>query len=113
MTTGWDLRTRITAAFVVLFIAWQLLLPAAMLFAHRPARFGWQMYSALPDLPEAWLVDAAGHETQVELGPLFAENRAEIDYAAALRAGLCELPGAAAVKVREPAQPSPELIECP
>jgi hypothetical protein len=105
-------RARITVVFVVMFMAWQLLVPAAMLFAHRPARFGWQMYSALPDLPEAWVVDAAGDETRVELGMLFAESRAEIDYAAALRAGLCDLPGAVAVKVREPDEPSPQQIAC-
>jgi hypothetical protein len=113
MTARWDRRTRITAALVVLFVAWQLLVPAAMLFTQRPARFGWQMYSALPDLPRAWLLDAAGRETPVELSPQFAEARAEIDYGAALRAGLCNLPGTVAVKLWEPDEPSPELIECP
>jgi hypothetical protein len=113
MTAAWERRTLITAAFVVLFMAWQLLVPAAMLFTQRPARFGWQMYSALPDLPRAWLLDAAGQETSVEVSSLFAENRAEIDYAAALRAGLCDLPGTAAVKLWEADKPSPELIECP
>lgn len=113
MTATFDRRTLITAAFLVLFVAWQLLIPAAMLLTQRPARFGWQMYSALPDLPQAWLLDAAGHETAVEVSPLFAKSRAEIDYAAALRAGLCDLPGTVAVKLWEPDEASPELIECP
>jgi hypothetical protein len=113
MTTGRDRRTTITAVLVALFVAWQLLVPAAMLFAQRPARFGWQMYSAVPDLPQAWLLDAAGAETPVEVSPLFAKSRAEIDYAAALRAGLCEVPGTVAVKLWEPDEASPELIECP
>lgn len=113
MTARWERRTLITAAFVVLFVAWQLLVPAGMLFAERPARFGWQMYSALPDLPQAWLIDGAGHETPVDVSSLFAESRAEIDYAAALRAGLCDLPGAITVKLREADRPSPELIKCP
>jgi hypothetical protein len=113
MTAFRERRTQIIAAFVVLFVAWQLLVPAAMLFAQRPARFGWQMYSALPDLPRAWLLDAAGHETAVEVSTLFAKDRAEIDYAAALRAGLCDLPGTVAVKLWEPDAASPELIECP
>jgi hypothetical protein len=71
------------------------------------------MYSALPDLPRAWLLDAAGNETPVEVSPLFAENRAEIDHAAALRAGLCNLPGVVAVRLWEVDKPSPENIECP
>jgi hypothetical protein len=113
MTARWDRRTRITAVLVALFVAWQLIVPAAMLFTQRPARFGWQMYSALPNLPRAWLLDAAGQETAVEVSPLFAKSRAEIDYAAALRAGLCDLPGTVAVKLWEADKPLPELIECP
>jgi hypothetical protein len=107
-----DRRTLVIGAIIVLFVAWQVLVPAAMLFAHRPARAGWQMYSALPDLPRAWVVDASGHEQPVVVSPLFAENRAEIDYAAALGAGLCDVSGAVAVKVWEADQPAPELIEC-
>jgi hypothetical protein len=106
-------RTQFIAVFVVVFVAFQLVVPAVTLFAHRPARFGWQMYSALPDLPQAWLVDAAGKETRVELGPLFAESRAEIDYAAALRSGLCHLPGTASVKLLEPDATVPEIVDCP
>lgn len=113
MTIGWDRRTRITAILIALFVAWQLLVPAAMLFMQRPARFGWQMYSALPGLPRAWLLDAAGRETAADISTLFAKDRAEIDYAAVLRAGLCDLPGTVAVKLWEPDEPSPELIECP
>ena len=107
-----DRRTLVIGAIIVLFLAWQVLVPAAMLLAHRPARAGWQMYSALPHLPQAWVVDASGHEQPVEVSPLFAENRAEIDYAAALRAGLCNASGAVAIKIWEPGQPAPELIEC-
>lgn len=107
-----DRRTLVIGAIIVLFLAWQILVPAAMLLAHRPARAGWQMYSALPDLPRAWVIDASGHEEPVQVPTLFAENRAEIDYAAALRAGLCDSSGAVAVKIWETDQPAPELIEC-
>lgn len=113
MTARSDRRTLIAAAFVVLFVAWQLLVPAGMLFAERPARFGWQMYSALPDLPQAWLLDGAGHETPVDVSLVFAESRAEIDYAAALVGGLCDVPGTVAVRLWEPDERSPELIDCP
>ena len=113
MTIGRKRSSRLVAAAIALFVAWQLLMPAALLFANRPAPFGWQMYSALPDLPRAWVLDAEGRESPVDLRTLFAETRAEIDYAAALRAGLCNLPAVVAVKVQEPERPSPELIECP
>jgi hypothetical protein len=107
-----DRRALVIGAFIAIFVACQVLVPSAMLFAHRPARAGWQMYSALPALPRAWLVDAAGHEEPVQVSSLFAESRAEIDYAAALRAGLCGVSGAVAVKLWRADEPAPELIEC-
>jgi hypothetical protein len=113
MTSSPERRTLVIGAIVVLFVAWQVLVPAAALFAPRPARVGWQMYSALPDLPRAWLLDAAGNETPVDVSRLFAENRAEIDYTASLRAGLCDVPGTVTVRLWEADKLSPELIECP
>ena len=95
------------------FLALQLLVPLIALFGPRPARFSWQMYSALPPVPHAWTVAADGTETPVDLETLFAVRRAEIDYAAVLRAGLCDASGAVAVKVQEDEGDEPELISCP
>jgi hypothetical protein len=112
MTSSTRGRTMVVGAILAVFMGWQLLVPALMLFAERPARYGWQMYSALPDLPRAWRIDSAGHEWEVEVASVFAEPRAEIHYSAVLRAGICELPDTVAMKLAERADSSPELIDC-
>lgn len=101
----------VVAAFVVVFLVWQLAVPTLALLGPRPERFGWQMYSAFPPLPEAWTVDASGGETPVDVKLHFGQLRAEIDFAAALRAGLCDASGAVAVKVSDP-RGTTEVIEC-
>jgi hypothetical protein len=108
---GWDRRTLAIAAFLAIFLLWQVAVPMAALLGPRPQRFGWQMYSTFPDLPKAWTVDAAGAETQVDVKQYFAQLRAEVDFAAALRAGLCDASGAAAVKVADP-RGTTETIQC-
>lgn len=97
---------------VVALLALQILVPLMALFGPRPARFSWQMYSALPPVPHAWTVAVDSTETPIDLGPLFAVQRAEIDYAAVLRAGLCDKVSAPAVKIQEDASTEPELILC-
>jgi hypothetical protein len=105
------LRYYVVATLVAAFLAIQVIVPAAALFGPRPARFSWQMYSALPDMPRAWVVEPDGSETALDLGQLFAVQRAEIDYAAVLRAGLCDATGAAAVRI-QPAHAEAEVIPC-
>lgn len=107
---GWN-RLTLVAAFLAVFLVWQLAMPTAALFGPRPERFGWQMYSAFPPLPQAWTVDASGAETPVDVKRFFAQLRAEIDFAAALRAGLCDASGAVAVRISDP-RGTTEVIEC-
>jgi hypothetical protein len=107
-----DRRTLAISVVVAAFLALQLLVPLAALFGPRPGRFAWQMYSALPRVPHAWAVAADGTETPIDLGPLFAVQRAEIDYVAVLRAGLCEVVPAPAVKLQGDKADDPELISC-
>lgn len=98
--------------FVAIFLAWQIIVPAAALFGPRPARGGWQMYSAFPDVPSVYLIDAAGHESQVDANQFFAQLRAEINFGAALRAGVCPASGAVAVKLVD-SHGATEVIACP
>jgi hypothetical protein len=106
----WDRRTLAAAAFVVVFVVVQFVLPVTALFGHRPVRGGWQMYSAFPDVPSVWLIDAAGHETQVDGTSFFAQLRAEVNFLAALRAAVCDASGAVAVKLSS--RGTTEVIEC-
>jgi hypothetical protein len=108
---GWNRHKLAVAAFVAIFLAWQLVVPAAALLGSRPQRFGWQMYSAFPDLPKAWTIDATRVETPVDVKQYFAQIRGEVNFAAALRSGLCDASGAVAVKVTE-AGGRTEIVEC-
>jgi hypothetical protein len=108
---GWSWRTLLVATFVATFLVWQLAVPVAALLGPRPQRFGWQMYSTYPDLPRAWTIDGGGVETPVDVTQHFAQLRAEVDFAAALRAGLCDASGAVAVKVADP-RGTTEIVQC-
>lgn len=99
------------SAFLAIFLVWQLVVPTAALFGPRPQRYGWQMYSTFPALPKAWTIDAQGVATPVEVKQYFANARAEMDFAAALRAGLCDASGAVAVKVSDP-RGTTETVRC-
>jgi hypothetical protein len=70
------------------------------------------MYSALPPVPQAWIVHADGSEEAVEVTSLFVVPRAEIDYAVALRDRLCAVSGAVEVRVQPDADAAPETISC-
>jgi hypothetical protein len=109
---GWNRRTLAVAAFIGIFVIWQIAVPASALLAPRPARFGWQMYSARPDLPKAWAIDASGVETPIDMEQVFAQVRAEIDFAAALRSAVCASSRAVAVRIQDPQRAGPELLTC-
>ncbi|HEX3220062.1 MAG TPA: hypothetical protein VHU77_08585 [Candidatus Limnocylindria bacterium] len=91
---GW-----LVPALIAAFLVVQLLVPTIALFGPRPARFGWQMYSALPDVPRAFVVEADGSEHEIDLQHLFAVQRAEIDYVAVLRTGVCDATSATAIRL--------------
>jgi hypothetical protein len=107
-----DRRTLAISVLIAAFLAVQLLVPMVALFGPRPARFSWQMYSALPRVPHAWTIAADGTERPMDLGALFAVQRSEIDYTAVLRAGLCDLTDDPVVKVRAGEAAAPEFIAC-
>jgi hypothetical protein len=104
--------TLLISVLMILFLGMQLAVPAAGLLGPRPARFSWQMYSALPDVPRAWTIAADGAEKPVDIAALFAVRRAEIDYTAVLRIGLCDVTGAPAVKIQANAGDEPVVIPC-
>jgi hypothetical protein len=107
-----SMRQSLALAFFVVFLVFQLTVPTFALFAARPARFGWQMYSALPNVPRAWTVKADGTEEPVDMTHLFAMQRAEIDYAAVMLAGLCDASDAVAIKVQGADSSTPEMVAC-
>jgi hypothetical protein len=105
-------KRRAASIAVAAFLAVQVVVPALALVGDRPGRFGWQMYSAFPGQPAAWVVEADGTEHPLDLGELFAVERAEIDYAAVLLSGLCDVTDAAAIKVERAGDTEPETVAC-
>jgi len=103
------IRNWLIATFAALFLLVQVALPVAALFGDRPGRFGWHMYSAVPDLPEVWVIRSDGSEMSVDLSRL-AKGRAEINYTTALWAALCEEPDVSAVRLLR--DDESELLSC-
>ncbi len=101
----------VRAVLLVLVAAAMIGIPAVQLFGHRPAPFGWQMYSALPGLPTAWTISDAGLATPVDLGELFARHRVEMDYRSLLLAALCG-DGVAAVRILPDGGAQTETVAC-
>jgi hypothetical protein len=108
----WSASAILAAAFIVGWLVVQLLTPALVLLAPRQSPFGWQMYSSMSELPDAWTVGADGTLREVDVQALFTVLRAEIDYVAALRAGLCKVTDADAVVIQAPGAPEPERVPC-
>ena len=83
---------------VIIAIVVMVALPATALFEPRPARFGWQMFTAMAPVPAAWTEHGDGSQTPIDVGALLVHPRPEADLAPALAAALCE-PGVRAVVV--------------
>ncbi len=110
MSTTWP-GNPIARVLIVAFLALQIAVPVVAVFGERPQRFAWHMYSALPPVPQAWVVRADGTEEPMELEALFVVPRAEIDYASVLWDRLCSVPDVVRVRV-ESEGGADEVIAC-
>lgn len=88
--TRWSAQNMLVALFVIAFIVIQLAVPVLALAQPRPARYGWQMYTAVPSLPRVTVEDADGRTQSVDVTDLVARGRAAADFSAALVDHLCE-----------------------
>lgn len=85
---------------VVASLALMVVLPVTALDEERPARFGWQMYSANKSVPQVTAIAADGSRTDLPFENLVARNRPEVDYAAPVAQFVCNTrPGTTAVQV--------------
>jgi hypothetical protein len=108
-------RAEILAAGVCLaFLAFQLALPVAQLiWASRPARFGWQMYSAASAPPRFELIAADGSAQPVDIAPYVASLRGDVPVARFLPPHLCILfPHTVAVRYQAPVTAPPRTYPC-
>ncbi|MEO7910186.1 MAG: hypothetical protein ABIV47_11095 [Roseiflexaceae bacterium] len=92
----------IAACFFVVFLAAQILIPLAQLvWAPRPARFGWQMYSVASAAPRFELVMGDRGIKPLDITPYVTSLRGDVPLTRFLPPHLCALfPDAAAVRYR-------------
>lgn len=102
------------AAFFVLFVLIQTGVPLMQLAAPRPARFGWQMFSAAPRRLRVSLVLRDGTTRPVDLRRYVGLSRGEVSLDDALPAHLCRaVPGLAAVQITSSDSKTPRVYRCP
>ena len=101
-------------AFFVLFLLIQTAVPLVQLGAPRPARFGWQMFSAEQQRPRFSLVMRDGTSRPANLRPYIAHSRGEVDLEKALPGHLCRVvPDLASVQILRPDSKQPRVYRCP
>jgi hypothetical protein len=90
----------LAAAFVLAYLATQLLLPTLALAEPRLGRFGWQMFARVVPRTTYTLELRSGAEQDVDPSSYVAQPRAELELDRLLPPHLCRVvPEAAAVRI--------------
>lgn len=98
---GWTPKRLAFATVFTAFLAFQLGVPAAMLFEPRPAKFGWQMFSGTPETLGYGVVLADGTVEDVDPGEHLVTVRLDASLDRVLPDQLCRVtPAARAVLIR-------------
>jgi hypothetical protein len=117
-------RSRLTsgrlgaALFVAAYLAVQVGVPTARLFAPRPSRFGWQMFAAAPQAPFVVATRVDGRRDTLDVDAYFAFQRGDLNRSAydKLWPHICRVaPTIESVSVRWPgsaAVAAPESHRC-
>ncbi len=120
MTTGaahddgpWTARALAAAACFVLFLLVQAAVPLVRLTSPRPARFGWQMFSAKHQRTRYTLVLRDGTREPARLATYVANSRGEMDLEEALPRHLCRVVAdLESVQVLAPDSELPRVYPC-
>ena len=99
------LSRRAAACFFVLYLIVQVSVPIYRLWAPRPARFGWQMFSSSVYPVRVWLLRRDGSEEPIEPTAYVGNPRADLDYERFVPPHICKMrPDVASVRFPLPAQ---------
>ena len=113
-TSSTDAMSAGATVFFVLFLAIQTAVPLVQLWAPRPARFGWQMFTGTPQRPRFSLVMRDGTRRPADPGRYVAHSRGEVDLEKALPQHLCRVvPDLASVQITAPDSKQPRVYKCP
>ncbi len=64
-------------------------IPFTRLFAERPQRFGWQMYTVAHEAPKAWAIAPGGKLVPLDMVERFAILRGDLPDADAVALAMC------------------------
>lgn len=109
---AWSRADRRAAAAFLLIAAAQVGLPLASLWQPRPARWGWQMYSAAVHFPRIAVVRRDGSEVEIRLDDHVVRARTDVALRSLLPPHLCRTLTAAAA-VRFVAYPDTAAVTVP
>jgi hypothetical protein len=110
----WTWRHRLALVCCLSYLGIQLAVPALMLASPRPARFGWQMFSARVSFPRFLLLMSDGSRVAPDLNTYVARTRGDMDLGRTLPPYLCRVvPGVRAVEVTVPPDNAVSLHPCP
>lgn len=113
--SAWSSRERLAGAIVIGYLAVQLTLPVVLLFYPRPQRFGWQMFTNAPVIPQLVLHRTGGRRDTVDINRYFAVRRPELlrSDLDLLPAHVCRVtPDAAAVELQIRRDSLPRFHPC-
>ena len=106
-------RKSLARIFFVVFLLIQVTVPAVQLFRPRPARFGWQMFSAIQRPPEFRVRLRSGASLTVDGYRYVGNARGDLDYERFLPPHLCRVVwGAVAVEYRTPHREAVREYRC-
>lgn len=109
----WTSKNVLVLIFFASFLTIQIVVPIIKLTSQRPARFGWQMWSARKKFPRFFVVMKDGTSQPADLSRYIGWSRGEIDLTEALPPHLCRVvPEIAAVQVKEPGSETLKVHSC-
>lgn len=113
MTSRWTTKSVIAAAFFVIFLLLQIGVPLVRLWAPRPARFAWHMFTTNPKRVRYTLQMNDGTSKAVDLGQYVGLSRGEVNLENALPAHLCRVvPDLAAVQITKADSKQSRVYRC-
>jgi len=104
----------LTVVFFVGFVLVQSITPVVqLLWAPRPARFGWQMFSIVAPPPAFTVVHDDGTSSAIDIEPYVTSLRGDVPLVEFLPRHLCRVvPHVVAVRIQPSNTDRPEVYQC-